>query len=168
MRVLVCGDREWADETVVQAVLHGLFFDSDCGFGTVHLEPFTLIEGCARGADAAAHAWGRAWVDEPPYEYGVPRVEHLCFPAHWRWHDREGRTAVPCRCPEGQVTCKAAGPRRNQQMLDEGKPEVAFAFHDYIENSRGTKDMVKRLESAGVPVYVIARRNQAAPLRLEL
>lgn len=51
---------------------------------------------------------------------------------------------------------KAAGPIRNQQMLDEGKPEMCYAFHECIEKSRGTKDMVSRCEKAGIPYKVIS------------
>ena len=39
---------------------------------------------------------------------------------------------------------KAAGPIRNQQMLDEGKPCLVVYFHKDLENSKGTKDMVTR------------------------
>lgn len=36
---------------------------------------------------------------------------------------------------------RAAGPIRNKQMLDMGADAV-YAFHQDIENSKGTKDMV--------------------------
>lgn len=52
---------------------------------------------------------------------------------------------------------KVAGPIRNQQMLDEGKPDVVYAFTDDLSNSRGTADMCRRANKAGVPVYVIGR-----------
>lgn len=45
---------------------------------------------------------------------------------------------------------KAAGPIRNQQMLDEGKPEYGIAFHADLASSKGTKDMVTRLTKAGI------------------
>lgn len=38
----------------------------------------------------------------------------------------------------------AAGPRRNQRMLDEWNPDLVIAFHNSIETSKGTKDMVFR------------------------
>jgi hypothetical protein len=40
----------------------------------------------------------------------------------------------------------AAGPLRNQQMLDEGKPDFVIAF----PGGRGTADMVRRAKAAGV------------------
>lgn len=47
---------------------------------------------------------------------------------------------------------KNAGPVRNQYMLDEGKPDIVLAFPS--KNSRGTWDMVRRAEKAGVPVLI--------------
>lgn len=52
---------------------------------------------------------------------------------------------------------KAAGPIRNQRMLDEGQPEIVFAFTDDLAASRGTADMVRRARAADLPVYVIGR-----------
>jgi hypothetical protein len=64
-------------------------------------------------------------------ELGIPV---LSFPADWA---RFGR---------------AAGPIRNQRMLDEGKPTLVLAFHNNIVESKGTKDMVKRARKAGIRV----------------
>jgi hypothetical protein len=85
-----------------------------------------IIEGGARGADSLAGECA----DE---------LEIFCmvFPAEW---DKYG---------------KAAGPIRNQQMLNEGKPDLVLAFHKDIENSKGTKHMVKISRKAGIPVEVI-------------
>lgn len=54
---------------------------------------------------------------------------------------------------------KAAGPIRNQQMLDEGKPTEVWAFHNDIAHSSGTANMVKLSRKAGIPVYVITDTN---------
>jgi len=43
---------------------------------------------------------------------------------------------------------KKAGPLRNQRMLDEAKPHLVLAF----PGGRGTADLVRRAEAAGVPV----------------
>lgn len=62
-------------------------------------------------------------------------------------------------CVQNQIPCrrfwadwlthgKAAGPIRNQQMLVEGKPDLVLAF----PGGRGTEDMVRRAERAGVEV----------------
>lgn len=88
----------------------------------------TLIHGAAPGADSmAASAGARHGVDV------------LDFPARW------------------EELGKRAGPIRNQQMLDEGFPEVVFAFTDDLEASRGTRDMVRRARAMGLPVYVVGR-----------
>lgn len=51
---------------------------------------------------------------------------------------------------------KAAGPIRNQQMLDQ-HPDIALvlAFHNDLTQSKGTKDMVWRARQRGVPVNVV-------------
>lgn len=78
-----------------------------------------LISGCAPGADTLALQWSVKW-DLPVRMY----------PAKWKEHG------------------SAAGPIRNQQMLDEGKPDLVVAF----PGGRGTADMVRRARSANVPV----------------
>lgn len=83
-----------------------------------------IIAGGAKGADTSAIYW--AVIN------GCPFTE---YPADW---DKHG---------------KAAGPIRNQQMLDEAKPDLVVAF--LVPNSRGTKDMIARAEKARVPVTVI-------------
>ena len=82
-----------------------------------------LIEGGANGADILSADIGRY--------LGIKVLE---FKADW---NRFGR---------------GAGPIRNQQMLDEGKPTAVMAFHPDLKNSRGTLDMVKRARRANLPV----------------
>jgi YspA, cpYpsA-related SLOG family len=103
-----------------------------------------VIEGGALGADRFARSWAK--LNGQPLE---------TFPADWT-HDG-----------------KAAGPLRNGRMLQEGKPDVVWAFIDKpLESSRGTADMVRRARAAGVPTYVVAHYLDArlaegsqAPLR---
>lgn len=45
-----------------------------------------------------------------------------------------------------------AGHIRNQEMIDQEHPHLVLAFHDDLEHSRGTADMVERAEKAGIPV----------------
>lgn len=87
------------------------------------LKPSLIIEGGAAGADYCAAHWAT--------KTGVPI---RTFPADWKSHGR------------------AAGPIRNQQMLDEGKPDLVVAF----PGGRGTADMIRRARAAGVPVQEIA------------
>lgn len=85
--------------------------------------PATLVSGgCPSGADHLAETF---W-----HEMGLPVEVHR---ADWGAHGR------------------AAGPRRNQQMVDLGAAVcVAFPTAD----SRGTWDCVRRAEAAGIPVVI--------------
>lgn len=85
--------------------------------------PRCVIEGEARGADTI----GREAAD-------VLMIPVLRYPANWAQFG------------------KAAGPRRNQEMLDKGKPDLVCAFHDDLKNSKGTKDMIRRARQAGIEV----------------
>lgn len=91
-----------------------------------------LIEGGANGADILS-------ADIARY-LGIKVLE---FKADW---NRFGR---------------GAGPIRNQQMLDEGKPTAVMAFHPDLKNSRGTLDMVKRARRANLPVTWLDDRGNA-------
>lgn len=87
---------------------------------------FTVIHGAARGADRMAGEWAQSRRDEG--------VVELPFPADWRRYKR------------------GAGPVRNTQMLVEGKPDLVVAFHDNLDESSGTADMVQQATDAGVTV----------------
>jgi hypothetical protein len=89
-----------------------------------------LIEGECQGADKLGAQVAR--------ELGVPEEDIRKFPADWAKYG------------------KAAGPIRNQQMLDEGKPDIVLAFHPDIGSSKGTLDMIKRANKAGIPVRLFA------------
>ena len=78
-----------------------------------------LCHGGARGADSIAGEIAAGW--------GIPVS---IFQADWQKHG------------------KRAGPIRNQQMLDEFKPDVVLAFP--VPSSRGTFDMIERARKAGV------------------
>lgn len=78
-----------------------------------------LIEGAAKGADELAGTWA-----------DMRGVQHLSFPANWNKYRA------------------AAGPIRNKQMLDEGKPDIVVAF----PGGKGTANMVEQASSYGVPV----------------
>jgi hypothetical protein len=84
---------------------------------------FTIvIHGDAKGADRHADAWAR-----------LNRVEVMPFPARWR---EEG---------------VAAGPLRNQRMIDEGMPDLVIAF----PGGNGTADMVAKARRAGIEVIEV-------------
>lgn len=78
-----------------------------------------VIQGGALGADCL----GQMYAENR-------KIPVTTFRADWRKHGR------------------AAGPIRNQIMLDEGKPDFVIAF----PGGRGTADMVERARKAGIPV----------------
>jgi hypothetical protein len=79
-----------------------------------------IIEGAASGADHMAYNWAKS--------RGVEVIE---FAADWKTHGR------------------SAGPRRNRQMLNEGRPNGVVAF----PGGRGTADMVAAAGAFGIPVW---------------
>jgi hypothetical protein len=85
-----------------------------------------LIHGNARGADNLGALWAE--------KRGV-RARR--FKANW---NKFG---------------KAAGPMRNQQMINEGKPDLVVAF----PGGRGTEDMIKRAQHHNIPVRKIDARS---------
>lgn len=116
-----------------------------------------VIEGEAPGADTLAR--------QAAEQLGIP-----VLPFHADW-DRYGR---------------GAGPRRNQQMLDEGHPDLVVAFSEDVgriasdlysrrsdlpqearlppsfgfNSSRGTADMVARARRVGVPVRLVSHAGE--------
>jgi hypothetical protein len=52
----------------------------------------------------------------------------------------------------------AAGPIRNQEMLDTYKPDLVVAFHNDIEHSKGTKDMITRAMNYGIEYKIIKEK----------
>jgi hypothetical protein len=83
-----------------------------------------IIQGGAGGADTLAKSYANMYY-----------LRCLEFPANWPLYK------------------KRAGPIRNQQMLDEGKPHLVIAFP--TKNSRGTYDMINRSQKAGVETLVV-------------
>lgn len=118
MKIIFCGDRNWKNAILVGQVM-GKLRD--------YLGDFTVIQGCARGADTCAFNMA-VW-------QGLPHEE---FPADW---DKHG---------------KAAGPIRNRQMVNEGKANAVVAFHNDIQSSKGTKDMVKYALEKELPVHIVS------------
>ncbi|HET9109072.1 MAG TPA: DUF2493 domain-containing protein [Steroidobacteraceae bacterium] len=84
-----------------------------------------LIQGGARGADRCAADFAK--------ELGIKVVT---VPADWKTYG------------------KAAGPIRNQRMIDDFKPDLVLAF----PGGRGTADIVARAEKAQIPVLWPAGR----------
>lgn len=90
------------------------------------VKPDVVIEGGARGADSLARLAAES--------LNIPVEEYL---ANWEEYGR------------------AAGPLRNQEMLDKGKPDKVVAFHNDIEKSKGTKNMINLAKRKGVSWIII-------------
>lgn len=84
-----------------------------------HADVAVLITGGARGADFLAEQWAFA-----------NAIHVKAYQAEWTIHGR------------------AAGPLRNQRIVDDGKPDFLVAF----PGGRGTADMVRRAKAARIPV----------------
>ena len=85
-----------------------------------------VIEGGAKGADSLAK--------KAATDLNLPVKE---YPAEWKKYGR------------------AAGPKRNQKMLDENSDiKLVIAFHEDIENSKGTKDMIKRARKKNLEIII--------------
>ena len=85
-------------------------------------EDVTIISGHARGADKLGERFANA-----------NNCKLLIFPADW---DKHGR---------------AAGHIRNQQMIDEGKPDLVVAF----PGGAGTADMIRRAKKHNLRVIEV-------------
>lgn len=84
-----------------------------------------IVEGGCRGADLMAAKIAK--------ELGFEVNEH---PARW-----------------GQYG-KAAGPIRNQEMLDSGGIVLVLAFHEDFARSKGTLHMVEIARAANIATYI--------------
>jgi len=67
-------------------------------------------------------------------------IKHIEYPADWKKYG------------------KAAGPIRNKQMIQEGKPELVIAFHNNIKHSKGTKNMVNQCLAENIEVILIEEK----------
>jgi len=85
-----------------------------------------VITGGANGADRLG--------DKVAKSLGM---KSIVFPANWNKYGR------------------AAGPIRNQQMLNEGQPDLILAFHNNLSSSLGTKNMVSLAKNKGVECRII-------------
>jgi hypothetical protein len=111
--ILVTGDRNWTNESVIRRIL------SRFPKGTI------VVHGNARGADSIAGKIAyELQMDVRPYR------------ADWEKYGR------------------AAGPIRNRQMYTTEHPDVVLAFHENIEQSKGTKDMIGIAKKGNTPVIL--------------
>lgn len=134
MRILISGSRNWVDHSPVRSVILGAYERSG---GELYVR-----HGAAAGVDRIAHTACIQYRQQGMTIYPEP------FPALWQHpqcdHAKGHRNGV--------WYCKAAGPLRNQRMLDaDGRVDECHFYP--LPDSRGTWDMWDRSEAAGIPCY---------------
>ena len=85
-----------------------------------------IIHGNAYGPDKISGQWA-----------AMLGVSTEVYPADWEKYGR------------------AAGPRRNANMLVEGQPDRVLAFQPRGQETPGTQNMIKLAKQAGVPVTIV-------------
>ena len=122
MKVLICGGRGFRDKQFVDDYLDE-WVTSLYDKNPYFKESIIVIHGGALGVDT----WADSWAIRRKYTIKE-------YQPDW---DKYGR---------------AAGPIRNKQMLDEGKPDLVIAF----PGGRGTANMIKQAKEAGVEVEIVS------------
>jgi hypothetical protein len=125
IRLVVTGGRAYTDTARVFAALDEFHARRPVS---------VLIEGEAPGLDIRARAWAVR-----------NRVALARFPAPWS--DIGHPNAVVRHRRDGTAYDATAGTRRNQQMIDEGRPDYGLVF----PGGTGTADMRARLVAAEIP-----------------
>lgn len=106
------------------------FCDEELLFSTLEeIEPSAIISGGSTGAD----------------EFAIRYADLMCV-------------ELQVYRPDWAKYGKSAGPKRNQLMLDDGKPDLVVAF----PGGRGTADMIRRAKVAGVKVVEIGYAHKTA------
>ena len=122
-RILVTGCRDWEDgKAVYQALTNAWCEAMKKDHNNMRASQITIVHGNATGADAYARIFaGKMQMFQEP------------FPANWQTHG------------------KAAGPIRNQEMVNLGA-DICLAFWD--GQSKGTADCIAKAVRAGIPVSI--------------
>lgn len=127
MRILVTGSRNWSDRFVIESALveaQSELAPLQPGQYDYNGSDWTIVHGACPygGADYIAEQWAIGC---------MYKVEP--WPADWANFG------------------KAAGPMRNQAMVDAGA-DICLAFP--LPDSRGTWDCIRRAKAAGIPVKI--------------
>lgn len=127
IRVLVCGGRRYADHAAVDKLMQTVI---------ARLGPIAcVIHGAATGADTLGMEWALKH-----------NIELSPYPADW--NDLTHPDALIRVRRDGKQYDARAGFRRNQRMIDEGKPHIVVA----LPGGNGTADMVARARKAGLQI----------------
>lgn len=132
MRLVITGSRTWVKPGPIKALI--------LGFKALYPDLHVILGDAPSGVDVIA-----AQVCK---DFGI---SHYIHKAQWGVHQN-------CRCLEGMPTCKAAGMRRNAEMVKDD-PDVAYAFRA-DGPSPGTDGCVKLCLSARLPTYTVRENGQ--------
>lgn len=102
-----------------------MLYNPDLMEAAIRQSGFNITEVVC-GMAAGADSYGRKWATERV----IPVAK---FPADWNTYG------------------KAAGGIRNQQMADYADALIVFIYN----GSRGSVDMLRRMESAGKPCFIV-------------
>lgn len=128
MRLLIFGGRNYNDWLHMIRELELLVRHSG--------KPSVIIHGDAPGADRMAKTLAHCMLycaDEP-------------YPA--QWNDIGSPHAIVKRNRAGKLYDASAGFRRNGDMIDIGKPDIAMGF----AGGNGTADMAAKLKASNIPL----------------
>jgi len=125
MRLVVTGGRNFTDTRRIFSALDELH-------SRLHIA--LLIEGEAPGLDTRARVWA--------VRNGV-----TVQPCPAPWDEVDHPDAVVRYTRGGKPYDARAGTRRNQQMIDDHKPDYGLVF----PGGSGTADMRSRIVAAGIP-----------------
>ena len=129
MKALVCGGRDYHDFRKAVTILDKL---------RVKYRITHIIAGEAKGADAIAKNWAK-----------LRGLKYDGYHADWDNLDHPQARIKINRW--GKEYNANAGPIRNQQMLDEGQPDIVIAF----PGGAGTADMKRRSKKANLEVIEV-------------
>jgi hypothetical protein len=145
------GPRRWTDVQLLEDTLLDVWHDAlQNGYDSIE-----LIHGCAEGADTIGGTWAKSngiLVRERSADWEGP-CGAGCRPGHRRRNRR------------GIEFCPQAGPRRNQQMVDERpvlfvaatmRCTAAKCAGKPAHDSHGATDCIRRATAAGIPIRRIA------------
>lgn len=130
MRILVCGSRNFGNPSIIgkpkEVFLKEykfIYYTLDQVRDEFITQDLFLMTGGANGVDMVAINWAES-----------KGLDWKVYPADWeRWG-------------------KSAGPIRNKQMLDDGRPDLVIAF----SGGHGTNNMIDQAKAAGITVRKIS------------
>jgi hypothetical protein len=150
LTILVCGDRNYRDFNTIYEVLSDLHRPSDSPNSPLPNSDISVL---------------KSLLHNPLSKYNQTGIETIihggCFGVDQLSGDVAKQLQIECRVyrAEWNRYGKSAGPRRNQQMIDQEHPDLVIAFHDDIVGSKGTKDMINQSLTADIPTFLVSKKN---------